>query len=381
MTNKYDQQYNTQPNFNAPIVENIVLNKDIDKINHWLGNGSPHKRLGLVAFVKAVSIDWIEGIDAIWKSGWCSNKALITNAWDSVVSSRISENDFNNLKISDWLLNKTFKENVLSKAEFNSLGIYMLERSNYHNCEYVWDVFFKEGLNLKGSKSEELFSSLYYFRYYNENNKFNKNSIKYTKDNIESYQKRIDEVLSNGVQISYNQIFSILLTGNYELFWKILESDLIIDKKDLMVLLILSTMYYKQFLKFSKKEDIDIDGSLERLLNSFIKLGLPEKVSLSSKDIKNKYYNILKNGSGYFSLKSFNCFKFLGYTLSKHIGYIDCNPDEDYVFDIYAGDAFFAEPFDGVGFGRSDDLYYIELTEDQKFLYRNKMKLIFSLIQ
>lgn len=369
----YDQQYNTQPNFNAPIVENIVLNKDIEKINHWIQNGSPHKRLAEVAFLKAVSIDWIDGVNAIWKSNWCSNKTLITKAWDFIVSSRISENDFNGLKISGWLLNKTFKEKVLSNSEFNSLGIYMLERSNYHNCEYTWNMFLKSGLTLKGGKSEDLFSYLCYFRYYNENNKNNKNTIKYTEDNIVSYQKRIDEVLKNGIQISYLQILSILFNDNYELFWKIIESDLIINEKDLMVLLILSTMYYKQFLKFSK--NINIEDDLERLLSSFIKLGLTEKVSLNSKDIKDKYYNILKNGSGYFSLRGFNDFRYLGYTLSKHIGLIEYNRFEtDKFFDIYSGDAFFSEPIDNKGLGRSDDFFYVELTEDQKTLYRNKMK-------
>lgn len=382
MSKIYDPQYDTQPNFNAPIVEGIVLNKNIDKINHWIDNGNPHKRLAEVAFIASLKIDWMDGVNAIWNSGWCSNKGLLTKAWNHIVASRMKEDDFKNSNVCEWLVNKTFKENFLSKSELNNLGVSILELANYHHSSYIWDMFFKVGLNLKGAKAESLFDSLYYFRYYNENNKGNNHQIRYSQDEVDTYQKRIDQVLKNSIQISNMKIFIILLKRNEELFWKIIESNLIIDKKDLTVLFVFLTMYFKQFVKYSKKENVNVDDKLESILRNFIRLGLPEKVTLTKKDIEDKYAIILDRGMGYFSLRSMPDFGYLGSYLAKHIGYIEYSnysysKDKREVidFDIYNGDVFFANPVDKRGKGYYDDISYVELTEEQKKSYRDKMKL------
>lgn len=43
--------------------------------------------------------------------------------------------------------------------------------------------------------------------------------------------------------------------------------------------------------------------------------------------------------------------------------------------EIYSGDAFFAEPIDKRGKGYFDDISFVELTNEQKLEYREKMRL------
>lgn len=383
MTKNYDPQYNTQPSFNAPVVQNIVRMKDLNKINHWIANGEPHKRLAEVAFISSLESDWMEGIEAIWNSGWCSNKGLVSKAWNHIIASRYTQDKFNNSVVCQWLYNKTFNEKFLTKSELNNLGVSLLEIANYHNTSFVWDIFFSIGLTLKGKKSEELFRSLTYFRYYNEANKNHKNQSMYSQEKIDTYQKRIDQVLQNGIQISYLEIISVLFKGYDELFWQIIDSKVIINEKDLTVLLIFITLYFKQFVRYAKKEPVNsVEATLERILKSFIKWGLPEKVVLKAKDIEDNYANILNNGQGHFSLKALPCFGgYLGNYRAYHIDYIEYSnysysTDRTKIIDaeIYTGDVFFAEPVDKRGNGFYDDISYVPLTDEQKAEYRQKMK-------
>lgn len=382
MTKTYDPQYNTQPSFNAPVVEHIVHMKDLEKINHWIANGEPHKRLAEVAFIASLESDWMEGIEAVWNSGWCSNKGLVSKSWNHIVSFSYTQDKFNNSVVCQWLYNKTFNEKFLSKAELNNLGVSLLEIAHYYNTSFVWDMFFSIGLTLKGKKSEDLFSSLCYFRYFNEANKNNELQRLYSQEEIDTYQKRIDQVLNNGIQIHFQKIMAILLKGYNELFWHIIDSKVIINQKDLTVLSIFITLYFKQFEKYGKKETgVDIDAKLERILKAFITWGLPEKVTLTAKDIETNYANLLANSQGYFSLKSLPDFLYLGSYNANHIGYIEYSnysysKERTKITDveIYTGDIFFAEPVDKRGKGFYDDISYVPLTDEQKAKYRQQMK-------
>lgn len=372
MTKTYDPQYSTQVSFNTPILLCMVREKDITKISHWLNNAEPHKKLADAAFIECLDLNWIEGLDMMWDSKWLSNKSFISKGWMHIVCQRNDKVKNTITESEQWIHNKTFNENHLSKAEFNNLAIELLDRANYFQNERHWDLFISQNVTLKGKKSESLFWSLNYFRYFNDNNKNNSNQHVYPQDEVDFFQKCIDDVLKNGIQIEYTVIMETLIAERYELFWQIMNSPkIIMDKKDLFILATLISMYYKTIRRnrFKMAED-DSSKELDSILKALVGWGLTEKVTFAKKDILGDYNYKLKEFFGYFSLNQIPNFRYMGRNWAAQLPKINYKADDAVDVELFTGDAFFAEPDHKV----DGYMVYGPLTEKQKAAYRELMK-------
>jgi hypothetical protein len=86
MTKVYDPQYSTQVKFNTPILLDMVNERNLDKLNHWLNNAEPHKKMATSAFETCLVMNWIEGLEAIVSSEWVKLKSLISTGWNHIVT-------------------------------------------------------------------------------------------------------------------------------------------------------------------------------------------------------------------------------------------------------------------------------------------------------
>jgi len=379
MTKVYDPQYSTQVKFNIPIMLEFVEAKDLAKLNHWLNNAEPHKKMADAAYTKALSLNWIEGLDALWNSQWLTSKSFISKGWMFLVSCSSTIN-YANTPSEQWLYEKTFKEQHQSKAEFNNMALELVERANYHRSQYYWDMFFSKGLVLKGIKGTDIFQSCRYFRYYNERETkykredWNPNRLIYSPEDIAGFQSRLNDTLSGGVQLTFNEVFDVLMQEEMDLFWHIIDSPkIMMDKKDIALLAGILSIYFKSFKVFAKKEDKQqVYEDFDRILNALVGWGLTETVTFTAKDLDSGVYaTLFERGHGYLSLKSFYNFGYIGngytayQTQQAVTGY---QKSEEITF--HTGDWVFAAPVQI----KTHEFKYVEFKSHEQAEARLKMK-------
>lgn len=384
MAKVYDPQYSTQARFNTPILLEMISEKNIDKLNHWIENAEPHKKMAQSAFLYCITINWCEGLDAIVKANWLSLKSLISIGWDQVVRTHRHQNNEPNLPAEDWLFNKTFKEKVLSKADLNMLSIEVLNTAQYYNCPHYWNVFFNKDVILKGKKGRDLFWTLLYFRYHNEREAKIDNKDRHfpgrfhSEEEVAIRQRYVDDALSVKVQMDFSIIMDILIEERYELFWKVMDANVIIDPKELLILTAMIAIYFRSFrVQVQKAEESIVEEELERILKSLIRFGLTEKVTFKKKDIEDQYSEFFKRNQGYISLRNVTAFNYFG---NIYTAYQIPSIEHSYAYhnslivdvDIYSGDLFFAKPT------KKENTYKLKeyqlLTDKQKTEYRKLMQ-------
>ena len=377
MTKVYDPQYSTQVKFNTPILLAMVNERNLVKLNHWLNNAEPHKKMATSAFETCLVMNWIEGLEAIVSSEWVKLKSLISTGWNHIVTRSNHQNLKGDTESEKWLYQKTFNENNFTKNELNNLTIDILDLAQYYRASYYWTVFFKHGVILKGKKAESLFNSLLYFRYHNEREKHNQSlrggfpSNFYSDEEVAIRQSYIDDALSVSVQISLFSIVNILVEEKMELFDKIMNADVIIDPKDLAILAAMIAIYYRSFkVQILKIDESVIEQELEKILKSLIRFGLTEKVIFKKKDIEKDYSGFFERNNGYISLNNvITSFKYHGICFTAlqiprieyELNYFAENKIVD--VEIFTGDLYFAKPNHKADYNKKS---YGPLTEKEK---------------
>lgn len=369
MTKNYDPQYSTQVAFNTPIMKKMLEQGDINLVKHWFENGEPNKNLAAAALEEFLYSNWIEALDLLWDLGWLSKKAIITKAWDNIAcsSGRSYNAPLKNKPAEDWLINKTFNEKNLTVNELNNLRLKVLELNNTSKNEYYWDMFFVDDLKIKGKLSENIFHGVMYYSYYDLHNT---HPSPVPKDLM---YKRMNQIIEhkNGFEIPYYYVLQILLVHkDIDLFWKIMNSKLIMSKQDLFVLAGLLSIYFNVTGKLILKQtDAEIDSNIDKITRCLVNCGLQESVDFTAEDISDKYSLIFANG--YLCLSRTNMFNstLSGETTAAHLPRVptDYFKDAGVSVTLHSGDALFAK-LTVNGFKTR----YKELSDSEKQLYRDK---------
>jgi hypothetical protein len=369
MTKNYDPQYSTQVAFNIPIMKAMLEKHDINLVKHWFENGEPNKNLASAALQEFFYSNWIEALNLLWDLGWLTKKAFISKAWDAIACGhgRSHAAPLKNTLAEEWLINKTFNEKNLSANEINNLRLKVLDMNNISRNEYYWDMFFVDDLKIKGKLSESIFHGVMYYSYYEHENNHQSPVPK------ELMFKRMNQIIEhkNGFEIPYYYVLKILLVHkDVDLFWKIMNSKLIMSKQDLFVLAGLLSIYFNVTGKLILKQtDAEIDANIEKMTRCLVKCGLQESVDFNAEDISDKYSLIFANG--YLCLSKTNMFNstLSGETTAAHLPRVptDYFKDAGVTVTLHSGDAIFAK-LTVNGFKTR----YKELTTEQQKEYRDK---------
>ncbi len=374
MTKKYDPQYSTQVKFNTPIMNEMLNKRDISLVKHWFDNGEPHKKLASEALNTLLFMQWIEALELLWDLGWLTKKNILTSSWINVTCnySYWHSQPLKNTATEKWLIDKTYNHKILSKNELNSLHLSILDNVTKSRNNYYWDMFFTDDVVFKGKKSHDIFFSLNYF---SNPSHYNSNSAK--DEEFEKLSKeRFNQFIShpNGFEADPHHILTILIKQEQpETFWKIINSKFNMNKKDLFLFAIYSSLYFKgvgYIIKKMKDEEIDI--ALDTLMKSFVRAGLTETITFTKKDITGDYENAFK--FGHISLSNINMMPYLlsRETTASHMPYVENRyHKEDEITDITfnTGESFFAKLVKDKKSGFS----YSLVTEKDKVACNKKM--------
>lgn len=348
MSKTYDPQYSTKVNFNIPALLLMVNLQDIDKLNHWINNAEPHKKMAKAALINCINLNWVDGIQALWDSQWLNNKSFLLDAWVALIDYSYHNKALEKSCSEVWLFTKTFNESNLTASEFNTLSIELLDKSVSVLSTHYWKIFFSNNLKLTGKKSETLFWNLVYYSTHNKQDNEEK-EIPITDEFF--YQACIDDVLKCGIQIEVSLIMTVLMKSDLKLFrqifWKIMCSHIIMDAKNLMLLACFISMYYKLIIvHYQNKALSDAKEELAMILSSLIKWGIPEKVTFTKRDILSESFNpIFLNGMGYISLTALHDFKYKSINAyASHLPEFKYRETNAVDVDLYLGDIWLTEP-------------------------------------
>lgn len=325
MTKHYDPKYSTKVAFNAPIMREMLEKRDINLFNHWMDNGEPNKNLATEALVKLLFMQWIEALEILWNKDWITKKAFINKAWQ-VITSPYGASYTQPLKETDtekWVISKTYNLNIFTKNEINNLHLTILDSITTSKNNYYWDMFFTDNLEIKGSKSKDIFWSLHYFSnhdYYNSNSAKNIDFENLSKERLERFISH-----KNGFEIEPHIILKILIELKDEnIFLKIINSNLKMNAKNIFILATCTGLYYNGIKAIQKEEynELDNQSKLEILVKRLIQLGLPEKVIFTKKDLLEDYSKIFENGYIYLRNMGIDVYSLSNVTCARHLQYV-----------------------------------------------------------
>lgn len=325
MTKLYDPKYSTKVAFNAPIMREMLEKRDINLFNHWMDNGEPNKNLATEALVKLLFMQWIEALEILWNKDWITKKAFINKAWQ-IITSPYGASYTQPLKETDtekWVINKTYNLNIFTKNEINNLHLTILDSITTSKNNYYWDMFFTDNLEIKGSKSKDIFWSLHYFSnhdYYNSNSAKNIDFENLSKERLERFISH-----KNGFEIEPHIILKILIELKDEnIFLKIINSNLKMNAKNIFILATCIGLYYNGIKAIQKEEynELENQSKLEILVKRLIQLGLPEKVIFTKKDLLEDYSKIFENGYIYLRNMGIDVYSLSNVTCARHLKYV-----------------------------------------------------------
>lgn len=349
MTKVYDPKYSTKVAFNAPIMKEMLEKRDINLFNHWMDNGEPNKNLATEALVKLLFMQWIEALEILWTKDWITKKAFINKAWQ-VITSPYGASYNQPLKETEtekWVINKTYNSNTFSKNEINNLHLTILDSITTSKNNYYWDMFFTDNLDIKGSKSKDIFWSLHYFSnhdYYNSNSEKNIDFENLSKERLERFISH-----KTGFEIEPHIILKILLGLKDEnMFFKIINSNLKMNPKNLFILATCIGMHYNGIKALNKEYDESENQSkLEIVIKRLIKLGLPEKVTFNKNDLLDAYSGVFHNGFIYIRNMGIDVYSLSNVTCARHLEHVYsgfCNEDKIVDVTFNTGEAVFIKP-------------------------------------
>lgn len=375
--------YSTSANLSSPVIRNVVDDRNLSWLTTWLSNGKPHKRLASEAFGLSVSSGWMEGMEAVWSCGWCSKKPLLNDAFIRYIDRRLNslpEND----PVWLWLIQKTYTEKTLSKAELNGMHIDLLYQSMSNSSELFWNFFFKPSIDFKGAKAGDLLRTAIIYSGYNKDfEKTNFNTAWYGINNnfTRFMQKSVSQLLDAGITVPIDIIIDAMLQKNTELFWKIMKSPVKMSKPDMIILLTYICIYFRKFRIYILDEPAElVDAELELVLQCMISWGLPEKVTFSVKDLEDKSTYFYKF-DGLLDLHHTG-FSYNGNYSASHLPAVEHGLYNEKVVpvDFYVGDIFLAKPKNTSIRSypeHGDKTNYVSLSEEEKECYRQDIKRFF----
>lgn len=377
----FDPQYSTKVSFNTPIMIKMLKERDIGKLIHWFENGEPNKKLAAAALEELLLLNWVEALELLWELGWITKKSIITKSWTAICGGygHFYRQVLLGSNSEKWLIEKTYNEKVLSKNELNNLHLNNLKLITHNRNNDYWNMFFTKELVLKGATSDSIFFSLNYFSNHDIYNSNSKKDVEF--ENLS--RTRLQQFIAhkNGFEIEYTKILNILIQqDDLDLFWKIIESKMVMNKKDLFILATMVSMYFNTVgSRVKKLPQSEIDNNLERALKAFIKAGLPASVIFTKDDFIDKYSHVFE--LGYIAFRNLNMqkYSFSDGTVAYQLDYVNAgfyHKDKAADFEFFTGDAFFAKPYAEKGYNK--DIKYHPLNEKEKISFRDKFNFYFK---
>lgn len=378
MTKVYDQKYSTKVAFNTPIMLDMVKKKDINLIKDWFENGEPNKKLASTALEAFIEMEWIEAIELLFSINWLTQKSIITKGFTHLVCL----NDDKYAISEKWLVEKAFHSKFLSKNEQNNLRVTCINNSWHYMSEHHWNIIFNDEVVFKGKTADDITWSAIYTIF---PEKYNSNGH-WKEDKIQLYMSRFYSILNskNGIEMSYHRIIDLLLTHSQksvDLFWYILESNkAVLNDKDLFILatylgLIFKSLvaHYREF-EFLRVQDKDYaKNGFERALTALIKMGLPDKVTFTKKDLDTSYdYGNVFN-HGHIMLRNLGAFRWLDSKefVVSHMPYVAANNSRQEIVDVelMTGVAIMHYPAKN---GKYGDIEYKKISNQEETDLQNK---------
>lgn len=355
---QYNQQYSNK-NFTEKDILNIVKKYEIDELKDWLNQAAPDKNRSAIAFNACLRNDWTVGMDLIVASGWSKEKKLITDGWYELLGINLHEKNKEGSVAEQWLINKTFNNPTLyTKANLNKLSIELAQFANSSGSSHYWKLFRPYISNIKNYDGS-LFFRMLYLEYISKQPHANQSIT--LNEHRSLCLSNINEILKQPIHIESTQIWDILYRDkNEELFFKIIESSLILSSKELMSLAIFVPMYYKIYEQNIKKVDTTIiQQKLNRIFRAFKKLKLAEYEDYTVADLTQSDTLTRQHNKQYFVVGTFDVWNPSQIHTASHLPSTNITQG---CIRIYAADCFFAEP--------NEKNEYEILTEQQKQEYR-----------
>jgi len=357
---QYNQQYSNN-NFTEKDILNIVKNYEIDELKKWLKEAAPDKNRATIAFNACLRNDWTVGMDLIIASGWSKEKKLINDGWNELLGINLHEKNKEGSVAEQWLIAKTFNNRTLyTKTNLNKLSIELAQFANSAGSSHYWKLFRPHISNLKNYDGA-LFFRMIYLEYVSKLPHANQ-SLTFEKHKALCLSN-INEILNQPICIEGTKIWDILYRDkNEELFFKIIESTLLISSKELMSLAIYVPMYYKLYEQNIKKVDTNIiQEKLKRVYTALKQLKLAEFEDYTIADLTQHDTLTRQHNQQYFVVGTFDVWKPTQVHEALHLPATNITQGS---IRIYAADCFFAEP--------NKQNEYEPLTEQQKCEYRQR---------
>ncbi len=152
MERAYDSKYSIKNGFTLNSMSDMLKERDIEKLKHWLTYGEPNKHLAKSALHLFVQMEWIEAINLLITSNWIAQKKIITYGFLSLVT--LNDKKYP-LSESFFVLN-AFNSKILSKSEKNNLRLSCIDMAWYYISDHHWNIIFDYDMTFKGDKSKSV---------------------------------------------------------------------------------------------------------------------------------------------------------------------------------------------------------------------------------
>lgn len=273
---EYDPQYETKvPHFNKDIACEWVINKENDKIKHWLENGRPHKRIVTEALYCCGYNSNLEALKLIYESDWLKKVNVLKIALDAYSECCAEERD----EQYKWIVDKIFNEKDKSVKAKRKYFIYEMYKT------YIGkDIAIKHGVDFKIKEAVEDLNDLL--------DTANSGHHQYKLHKSESNLKRAEEALKksinyikNGTPLKVHKLVELMKYSEEKSVITFLNNIISLEKiyftDDVMPSLFLTELpMWKRFNHIN-------DDKMKSIIKLFKNSGVKENIIITSDDLNN----------------------------------------------------------------------------------------------